>query len=170
MPSCDKIDLDRFYQDLPKYMPFLSLSAREAWDQFKTANPVTLTSSNSLVWKLPVLHRAAVLSSQQQDSSEQSVSCETISLVAKETNTPKQVRNCNVLTLSPLGKLIFNCSQLRACTWFTVIVFYLLDKNGHVCPHPFEQIVLHQKQVIQALCYVFSCAILDICCRMLGRA
>ena len=92
MPSCDKIDLDRFYQDLPKYMPFLSLSAREAWDQFKTANPVTLTSSNSLMWKLPVLHRAAILSSQQQDNSEQSVSCETSSLVAKETNIPKQVR------------------------------------------------------------------------------
>jgi len=125
VPSCDKIDLDRFYQDLPKYMPFLSLSAREAWDNFKTANPVTLTSSDSLMWKLPVLHRAAVLSSQQQESSEQSVSHETSSLVAKETTTPKQVRNCNVLTLSPLAnsKLIFNCSQLRACTWFTVIVF-----------------------------------------------
>ena len=28
-PNCDKLDLERFYQDLPKYMPYLSLLARE---------------------------------------------------------------------------------------------------------------------------------------------
>lgn len=41
-PNCDKLARSRaIYQDLTKYIPYLSLLAREHWEQFKSANPTT---------------------------------------------------------------------------------------------------------------------------------
>lgn len=48
VPNSDKLDLECFYQDLPKYMPYLSSCARENWEQFKSTNPTPLINVNSL--------------------------------------------------------------------------------------------------------------------------
>ena len=48
MPNSDKLDLEHFYLDLPKYMPYLSSPACENWEQFNSANPTSLINANSL--------------------------------------------------------------------------------------------------------------------------
>ena len=93
VPNCDKLDLQRFYQDLPKYMPYLSVSARNHWEQFKTANPTTLTNANLLKWEMPVLYTAAILRSSQMQDTDNHISNETSALLQKEVAIPKEVRN-----------------------------------------------------------------------------
>ena len=90
-PSYTKLDLERFYEDLPKYMPFLSKSSWQHWEQFRADNPTSLSFSNSLGWSLPEIYRAAILSSQQPNVNDHSLSAETLALLAKETNAPKPV-------------------------------------------------------------------------------
>jgi len=93
VPNCDKLDLERFYQDLPKYMPYLSASARDNWQQFKTANPSSLTTDYSLKWELPILHTAAILSATDVQDVDHHVSSETSALLQKEVATPKEVHS-----------------------------------------------------------------------------
>ena len=88
-PNCSKLDLERFYQDLPKYMPYLSLLAREHWEQFQSANPTTLSNTNLMKWDLPTLYSAAICSPQLQANDQ--ISHETSSLLQKEVATPKRV-------------------------------------------------------------------------------
>jgi len=83
--------MERFYQDLPKYMPFLSEIACNDWENFKLANPTTLAESNSLNWELPSLYRAAILSSQSQVNVDYQISTETQVLLEKETAVPKRL-------------------------------------------------------------------------------
>jgi len=90
-PNCTKLDLERFYQDLPKYMPFLSVSAREHWDQFQSNNLTTLASSDSLKWSLPDLYRAAIRSAQQSSRGSYTFSEDTSAILQKETGVPKPV-------------------------------------------------------------------------------
>ena len=90
IPNSDKLDLRRFYQDLPKYMPYLSPRARENWEQFESSNPTSLIAADSLKWELPALYSAAILSSQLQVSVEH-ISSETATMLDKEVATPKQV-------------------------------------------------------------------------------
>ena len=81
--------MERVYQDLPKYMPFL---ARNDWENFKSSNPTTLADNNSLNWELPSLFRAAILSSQSRVNVDRhQISTETSVLLEKETAVPKQV-------------------------------------------------------------------------------
>jgi len=96
-PNCEKFYLEQFYQDLPKYMPFLSTNACQQWERFKSENPTTLSHSTSLKWLLPDLHRASVLSAQVQDSVDHSISAEAIALVEKELAAPKQVSFCLIV-------------------------------------------------------------------------
>ena len=88
-PNYEKLDLERFYQDLPKYNPYLSLLARDHWEQFKSANPTTLKNTTLLRWELPALYSAAIHSPPLQEKEQ--VSHETSSLLQKEVATPKRV-------------------------------------------------------------------------------
>jgi len=63
--NCDKLDLECFYQDLPKYLPYLSAIACDHWENFKSMNPVILAAGN-LTWELPTLVSAAILSSRTE--------------------------------------------------------------------------------------------------------
>ena len=55
-PNLDKLDLDRFLQDLPKYKPWLSAVAWEAWEEFHiTTDELRVSRLNS--WDLPNLYQ-----------------------------------------------------------------------------------------------------------------
>ena len=97
--NCDKLDLGRFYTDLPKYFPYLSEKARNDWDNFKEANPEEL-STRRISWDLQSLLSAAIISASQGHSDpENSISPDTLRLLQKEVATPKPVSAKNAIVL-----------------------------------------------------------------------
>jgi len=72
-------------------MPYLSASARGDWEQFRSDNPTTLASPTNLMWLLPDLYRASIVSAQQHSTIEHRLSDETLALLAKENDTPNPV-------------------------------------------------------------------------------
>ena len=93
--NCDKLDLQRFYIDLPKYFPFLSEKARSDWEDFK-ANNLEKLKVQTISWDLPGLMSAAIRStSLYHTNPNNSVSQDTLRLLEKEVATPKPVSACN---------------------------------------------------------------------------
>ena len=90
-PNSDRLDLPRFYQDLPKYYQYLSEESRQNWEQFHSQNPETICSNYDLQWEMPKLLSAAISSSQIPIEGADAISANTISLIQKETATPKPV-------------------------------------------------------------------------------
>ena len=70
-------------------MPYLSQLSQEHWEQFRSANPTTLSSPNLLKWELPSLYTAAIRSPQLQVRDQ--ISESTSSFLQKEVATPKRV-------------------------------------------------------------------------------
>lgn len=89
--NSDKLDLERFYIDLPKYFPYLSEKARNDWENFKASNPEKL-STQSISWNLPSVLSAAILSTTPCHTDPQnSINPDTLRLLQKEVATPKPV-------------------------------------------------------------------------------
>lgn len=90
-PNLDKLDLDRFLQDLPKYKPWLSAVAWEAWEEFHiTTNELRVSRLNS--WDLPKLVSDAIIAAEARKGHVgASVSNETTQILDKESATPTKV-------------------------------------------------------------------------------
>lgn len=96
--NCDKLDLERFYSDLPKYFPYLSPTACDYWKNFKSVNPSVLALGN-ITWELPTLVSAAILSSQSEAEQNHAISDETLRLLDKEVTAPKPVSSLAISLL-----------------------------------------------------------------------
>ena len=86
-PNSDKLDLPRFYQDLPKYYHYLSSSSREHWQQFQSDHKEAICN-NDVSWEMPRLVSAAILSSTIRRPDNE-IGRATLQLLEKETAVPK---------------------------------------------------------------------------------
>ena len=84
------MDLPRFYQDLPKYYQYLSLSSRDHWQQFQLEHAEAIHNKIDLTWEMPKLVSAAILSSAIPKPVSE-ISNETLQILGKETVAPKPV-------------------------------------------------------------------------------
>jgi len=84
------LDLPRFYQDLPKYYQYLSLSSCDHWQQFRLENAEAIHNKIDLIWEMPKLVSAAILSSTIPKPVSE-ISNETLQILEKETVAPKPV-------------------------------------------------------------------------------
>ena len=90
-PNSDKLDLELFYQDLPKYYPYLSPTSRQHWELFQSENPEAVQAKTDIRWEMPNLVSAAILSSEPQIEPMDEISSETLGLLHIETAVPKLV-------------------------------------------------------------------------------
>lgn len=93
MPCLDKLDVENFFKDLPKYKPWLTPSAREDWVEFeKNVNDLKTLNPAGERWPLPALLSASIVSC---DECSQAVSStldfDTAVLLDKETTQPPKV-------------------------------------------------------------------------------
>jgi len=63
----DKLPLVEFYQDLPKYYPFLSAECCESWKKFKSETLEAIFAKSNLPWGMPKLLSAAMLYNSQPE-------------------------------------------------------------------------------------------------------
>ena len=90
-PNSVKLDLERFYQDLPKYYQYLSPESQQHWELFHSENPESLQAKTDLRWEMPNLVSAAILRSETPTEPMDEISSETLCLLQKETTAPRQV-------------------------------------------------------------------------------
>ena len=88
--NSDKLDLEHFYRDLPKYLPYLSPLACDHWKDFELLNSSSIAVGD-VTWGLPTLVSAAILSRQSTTEHDHPISRETLRLLDKEVATPKPV-------------------------------------------------------------------------------
>lgn len=87
----DKMDLERLLRDLPKYKPWLSAVAWEAWEEFCTATE-QLSASCLDQWELPKLVSDAIVATEaRKGRPSATVSHETSQILDKESAAPTKV-------------------------------------------------------------------------------
>ena len=90
-PDLSKIDLEHLLRDLPKYKPWLSSVAWEAWEEFRTTTD-NLGEVWSSPWGLPKLVSNAIIAGRaRKESTTAPVSDETRAILSKETAVPAKV-------------------------------------------------------------------------------
>ena len=88
----DKLDLDHLLRDLPKYKPWVSPQAWSAWEEFMRSKS-GLTEQEIIPGPLPALLSNAIRSAHQRAiAATPAISCETASLISKETVQPAKVK------------------------------------------------------------------------------
>ena len=95
-PSADKMDLDKLLRDIPKYQPWIPVSAFEEWKSFAENASSTFTELNEhVLWIPPILKVAA--EDRSETSGDKTVSAgqlsdTTMAFLQKERRVPKEVR------------------------------------------------------------------------------
>ena len=91
-PCTDKMDLERFSRDLPKYKPWLTNQSWGAWEDFITSSHQLSALDKDVYWMLPDLQAAGTAVRTSNNDLPPSLSEEAQSLLEKETSIPKKVR------------------------------------------------------------------------------
>ena len=90
-PNLNKMDLDRVLQDLPKYKPWLSAVAWEAWESFCTTTD-ELRVSRLHSWDFPKLVSNAIVAAEARKGHVGvSIGIETAHILDKESTAPAEV-------------------------------------------------------------------------------
>ena len=90
-PSLEKLDLERFIHNLPKYQPWLSSESWKAWEDFISKSDELHTIQPDVLWVLPTLQEAGIARRMSSNTQPQPLSEEALTLLQKETSIPKKV-------------------------------------------------------------------------------
>lgn len=91
-PSTEKLDLERFARDLPKYKPWLSAESWSAWENFLDTYETISVVNTDVYWMLPDLQQARIaMRTTSQVQPPITLSEEAQLLLDKENRTPKKV-------------------------------------------------------------------------------
>ena len=91
VPTTDKLDLEHLFRDLPKYKRWVTASAWEEWEKFIESSP-SLLKSDAVKWEIDSLVSAAIRADYARNHAQrESLSPETVQLLAKETAIPAKV-------------------------------------------------------------------------------
>ena len=90
-PCTDKLDLERFSRDLPKYKPWLTNQSWGAWEDIIKTSDQLSTLNEDVYWMLPDLQAAGTAAHTSSQEQPPSLSEDALSLLEKETSIPKKV-------------------------------------------------------------------------------